>query len=192
VGSISSTPNGGVLNNILAPLFVYAQPNDTLNLDDTGFVGSQTGTLTRNYIYGLGMAATGIFYNLVGHLNIELGESADQFSVQSSALGTTIRLVTLATSNTWYVGSNAPIDTGGFLSGIRGPVIILGGGANAALTDRLHFDDSGSTATSETGQLTDSTLTGLGMRPTTRSSPTGPITSMGRSTSSSSATSSLT
>jgi hypothetical protein len=176
VGSIPPpTPNGGVLGKIQGPLKIvggvrlhttggvglYGQV--TLNVDDTGSAVSQTGTLTSSTLTGLGMAATGIAYSGVAYLNINLGTAPDQFNVRSNDIGTTSTIVTQATGNTWNVGSLAPLTSGGVLSGVKGLVAIDGGGSHTALTDTLNFDDSGSTAASETGNLTDSTLTGLGM-----------------------------
>jgi len=60
--------------------------------------------------------------------------------------------------NTFKVGSLAPA-TGGFVDNIKGPLVIVGSGA-----DTLNLDDTGS-ASPKTGTLTESTLTGLGMGP---------------------------
>ena len=136
-----------------------------MNVDDTGFAGSQTGTLTANTLTGLGMAPSGIVFSGLAELNIELGLAPDVFNVQSNAAGTATTIVTQAAGNTWNVGSLAPTITGGVLSGIQGPVIIEGGGVNAQLADTLNVDDSASTLAGEFGMLTDSTLTGLGMGP---------------------------
>ncbi len=154
---------GGVLNNIQGALTVVGNHFDTMNADATGNTLSKTGTLTATTLTGLSMGPSGITYSGLARLNIALGMASDVFNVQSSAAGTSSTIITQATGNTWNVGSKAPSLTGGVLSGIQGPVFISGGGSNTALSDTINFDDSGSTIASEAGDLTDNSLTGLGM-----------------------------
>ena len=154
---------GGVLNNIQGALTVVGNHFDTLNADATGNTLAKTGTLTATTLTGLSMGPSGITYSGLARLNIDLGMASDVFNVLSSVQGTSSTIITQATGNTWNVGSNAPGLAGGVLSGIQGPVSIDGGGSNTALTDTINFDDSGSTLQSEFGDLTDNSLSGLGM-----------------------------
>ena len=162
--------NGGQMAAIAGPTTVDGSRADILNLDDSGdattWTGSNEPTLTATTVTGMGMAG-GVTYSGLAALNLELGTVPETVDVKSTAAGTTSTIMTQATGNTWNVGSLAPTLTGGILAGIQGRLIIDGGGASAALTDTLNFDDSGSTLSNETGTLTDSTLTGMGMTPGT-------------------------
>jgi hypothetical protein len=162
VGSLEPA-TGGMVNFIQGALIVEGNGADTMNVDDTGATAAKTATLTATTLTGMSMGASGITYNGLAKLNIDLGKAADQVDVKSSASGTTSTFVTQATGNTWNVGSKAPTLTGGVLAGIQGPVVIDGGGSSTDLTDTINFDDSGSTNPSEYGVLTDDSLTKLGM-----------------------------
>ncbi len=161
-------PDQGVLGNIQAPLSIVGAGSDTLNLDDSGdgkaWTGNNRPTLTATNLTGLGMGGPtpGVGYSGLEALYLYLGTQAQTVDVLSSAAGTTSTFVTQAAGNTWNVGSLAPDTTGGVLAGIKGPLVLDGGGSGTLLKDTLNVDDSGSTG-KETGTLTDSTLTGLRM-----------------------------
>src|SRR5262249_37053942 len=142
---------------------------DTLNIDDSGdttaWTGSDEPTLSFAELTGLGMGAYGIGYHGLAALNLELGTKPQTFNATSTAAGTTSTIITQVPGNTWNVGNLAPTESGGVLALIQGPLILDGGASNIVLADTLNFDDSASKLASETGTLTDSTLTGLGMGP---------------------------
>jgi hypothetical protein len=72
VGS-SNPPGGGVLDNIQGPLTIDGAGHDTLNVDDTGSTAAKSGTLTATSLTGLQMGSSGITYNGLASLNIDLG-----------------------------------------------------------------------------------------------------------------------
>ncbi len=153
----STVPNAGsVLTGIQAQVTVTGNGKDTLNVDDSGDLTGETGTLTSTTVTGLGMGVSGITYSGLAALNIKLGSGNDIFNIQSTKAGTSTMLNTGAGSNTVNVGSLAPV-SGGIVDEILGALTVVGSG-----TDTLNVDDTGSTA-NKTGTLTSTTLTGLGM-----------------------------
>ena len=129
---------------------------------------SPTGTLTSTSLTGLGMASTGILYSGLAALNIAL--SSGNFTVSSTQAGTTTtvdlqsttgqtNITTLTGTDIINIGSLAP-GTGGNLAGIQAPVTVV---SDAGANTTVNVDDSGSTATN-TGTLTNNTLTGLDMQ----------------------------
>jgi hypothetical protein len=167
-------PNQGLLANIRGPLFIVSAATDTLNFDDSGdataWTGSNQPTLTETNLTGLGMGTpVGISYQSTtlgfgpAALNLYLGTAPQTVNVQSTAPGTTSTISTQVGGNTWNVGSLAPTTRGG-VAGIQGPLVLDGGGKPTLLADTLNVDDSGATGF-ESGVLTDSTVTGLGMAP---------------------------
>jgi Ca2+-binding RTX toxin-like protein len=91
VGSLAPA-TGGTLDGIAALLTVNGSDpdsgSDILNIDDTGDVDPNTGTLTANTITGLDMAGS-ITYGTIEALNIGLGSGSDTFTVESTHAGTT-------------------------------------------------------------------------------------------------------
>jgi hypothetical protein len=164
------------LSAIAGSITVQGSGPDLLYLDDSGdtttWTGSQDPTITAMNVTGLGMGkSTGVAYAGLGLVELWLGHAAQTINVLSTAAnplarfgGTRTVIGTLVAGNTWNVGSQAPTTAGGVLAGIQGPLEIRGGGAHTSLADTLNVDDSGSTG-SESGTLTDSTLTGLRMGP---------------------------
>ncbi|MHC4561200.1 MAG: hypothetical protein ACYS8X_00330 [Planctomycetota bacterium] len=176
VGSLAPA-TGGNVNAIDAGLFINGNGgSDTLNVDDTADVAANTGILTSTTLTDLGMAV-GITYGTLETVNVDLGEGGDTFTIASTHAGITtvdandggdtvnIQTAAGATTvttgignDTVNVGSAAPA-TGGNVNGINGLLtLVADGGAN----DVLNVDDTGDAA-ANTGLLTATRLTGLGM-----------------------------
>ncbi len=171
VGSLAPTV-GGVAAPVQGALVVNGQGRDslgaaldTLNVDDTGNTSKATGTLTATDITGLGMGSSGIAYDGLKTLNINLGTGGNCFNVQSTAAVTTSTVNAGAGSNanTVNVGSIAP-NTGGVVARIQGPLLINGQGrdANGHVLDTVSVDDTGDTRLA-TGMLTAAKVNGLNM-----------------------------
>jgi len=190
VGSTAPGTDGDV-NGIVGQLVIRGQSaDDTVNVYDKE-AGAETGNLTATDITGLDLG-TGINYNdgtdKVETLNIYLGTRADTFNIFSTDAATTTTLntddgndiVNVRTidgrtrvesgegADTINVGSNAQghdtdadNNTGGTVNGINALLTIIGG-ASSTGRDLLTIDDTADTA-DNTGVLTDSRLTGLGM-----------------------------
>ncbi len=151
--------SGSVLDTIQGPLTVSGTGADYLWVDDTGSTTATTGTLTATTFTGMGMGPRGITYGRLGTLGIFLGTGGATINVQSTAAPTTTYiLASTGNPNTFNVGSLAPA-SGGIVDYIAGPLVIAGSGA-----DVMNVDDTGSTK-AKIGQLTASTLTGMGMGP---------------------------
>ena len=178
VGSFAPT-TGGTVDGIAGPLTVNGNDpssgSDVLNIDDTGDVGPNTGTLTANAITGLDMAG-GITYGTIETLNINLGSGGDTFTIASTHAGTTVlntnagndtvNVRTISGASTVNagsgddivnVGTSAPA-TGGTLNQISAPLHLRGDGD----FDTLNVDDSGDTG-SNSGTLGAARIEGLGM-----------------------------
>lgn len=161
VGSLAPLLSGGVVANILGPIVIQGSGLDTLSVDDSGDTTAQSAVLTNNSLNGLGMVVGGISYTGLADLNVKLGTGGDTFNIQSTYTATTTTLVAQTSgsaANTYNVGSLAPTLSGGVVSGIAGPLIIQGSGA-----DTLNVDDTGDTTARSNTTLTDTTLNGLGM-----------------------------
>lgn len=178
VGSLAPG-TGGTVNGIGAHLVINGNAGtDTLNVDDAGETTSTTGVLTATTLNGLGLSPSGITYSDLTDLNITLGSASDVFTIASTHAGTTylnaaggndtinvqsIAGVTTihggAGNDTFNVGSLAPA-TGGNLNSIGAHLVIDGiAGANV-----LNLDDT-SDNFANSGVLTATTLTGLGLSP---------------------------
>ena len=160
---------------------------DVLDVDDTGDgVANIDGQLTATTLTGLGMSAGINTYTNIEDLQIHLGSGADEFlvldthqqntqidgtgggdiiSVQAISGPTTIN--TGGDDDTVNVGSNASAvsNTGGTVNNIGDTnddtLTVNGGGQSGA--DVLDVDDTGDGTDNTDGQLTGTTLTGLGM-----------------------------
>ncbi len=186
-GSGTNTVNvgstAGSLGGISEKLTVNGQGTlDTVHLNDSGAWTDRVGILSANRITGLGMAGgastKGVEYSGIEVLNLNLGSGSDTFTILGTHAGTTtvntgggndrinIRSISgPTTANTGvgndlvYVGSQAGLgDSGGTLNAIAAALTIHGGTG----TDSLFLDDSGD-PTANTGVLTGSTVSGLGM-----------------------------
>ena len=112
---LAATPNldtnsGGNVNSISAPLTINGDdngsegPGDVVNVDETGDLAVNDGTLTTNRIWGLGMPEStesdnGITYETVETLNLSLGKGLNTFNVQSTSPTTTTTLNTLSATS---------------------------------------------------------------------------------------------
>jgi hypothetical protein len=174
----SSMPTtGGTVNNIAGQVNIVGGIGlNTVNVDDTGDATSNIGTLTSTALTGLGLG-TGINYATIETLNISLGSGGNTFTIDStSALAVTTLnsgsggdiFNVRATTGTLNLNGNTGNDTfnlgslasaiGGTVNNIAGQVNI-GGGAGS---DTVNVDDTGD-ATANTGTLTSTTLSGLGL-----------------------------
>ena len=80
VGSNAPADNG-IVGGVQGGLVLIGSGNDKLNVDDTGSVTAQAGTLTATTLTGLGMGTSGITYSGMVVLNINLGSAGDSFTV---------------------------------------------------------------------------------------------------------------
>jgi Ca2+-binding RTX toxin-like protein len=161
VGSLATvtTNTGGNLDAIQGALTVNGGADtNSLTLDETGDATPNSGTMTSTQVTGLGMGAGGITYSDIATLNINLGTGGDTFNVQSTNVATLTTLKTGSTgANIVNVGSLTPT-LGGNLNAIAGKLVIDG----QSSSDTINVDDTGD-STTNTGELTGTQLTGLGM-----------------------------
>jgi hypothetical protein len=176
IGSLAPAGNG-ILDNVQGALTVVGSGTDTLNMDDTGNTIGKTGTLTSTTLTGLAMGTGGITYSGLATLNISLGSGNDTLLIISTATATTtvngnngddtfnvdattgtLNLYGNAGNDTFNFGSLMPT-TGGTVNSIAGQVNIYGGTGSS---DTVNVDDTGDAA-GNTGALTSTALTGLGL-----------------------------
>jgi Ca2+-binding RTX toxin-like protein len=178
VGS-AAPATGGTLDGISAVLNVYGEGgSNSLNVYDNGDASANTGTLTSTTITGLDMAGS-VLYDAIATLTIGLGTAGDVFTIQNTHLGVTtvnangggdtvnVRTIAGVTtvnggdgSDTINVGSLASV-TGGTVDGI-GALLTINGNDPTSGSDVLNVDDTGDSS-ANTGTLTSTTITGLGM-----------------------------
>ncbi|MEW6157779.1 MAG: hypothetical protein AB1813_10120, partial [Verrucomicrobiota bacterium] len=155
----SANPNhnaNGTMNAIVGVLSIEGNDaGDTLNVDDTGDGGANTGQLTSTQITGMGIIGT-VNYTGLETLNIGFGPSHDTLNIRSTHSSTVTSVNTGSGANTVHFGSIAPA-AGGNVDSIAGKVIVNGQG-----NDTIFVDDTGD-ASANTGYLTASTITGLDM-----------------------------
>jgi hypothetical protein len=170
------TPAPGTVDGIGNDLKLHGEGgSDTLNVDDTGDGNANMGTLTPTMIKGLDMASGGITYDSFATLTIGLGTAGDTFTIEGTHAGTTtvngnngndtitIEAISGPTtanggndSDTFYVGANV-----GTVNDIAASLTLNGNDPTSG-SDSLFVDDTGDT-TNNTGTLTSSQITGLGM-----------------------------
>lgn len=168
VGSLAPA-TGGTISNIAGPITLAGDTLDTLNVDDSGATVARTGSLSST-VFTLGPAT--INYSGLAALNATLGTGADVFTINSTAVATpvTLNATVSDTFNVKQISSTTTINTGSsastinvgnpdVLSGIGAGLIVNGSMAGA---DVLNVSDAGDGA-AQTGTLTATTLTGLGM-----------------------------
>ena len=183
VGSLAPA-TGGTVNAIAGALTINGDTgSDTLTIDDSGDTAANTGNLTATALTGLGMGPSGLTYGTVEILNVNLGPvvfgQINRFVVTGTAAGT----VTTINGNTGADEIDVAATTGpttvngggnddlfavgssnrngpGTLNNIAGPLTINGAAAAPAVS-LLVYDNADTTA--NTGTLTATTLTGLGM-----------------------------
>ena len=120
VGSLAPQ-TGGVVSAIESPLVINgARGMDIVNVDATGSLLPEAGTLTATTLTGLGMPF-GITYGNLAALTISLGLGGDNFTVASTHAGSTL--------------INAGAGTNRFdVQAIGGNTLIVGGAGNDAFT----------------------------------------------------------
>jgi hypothetical protein len=147
---------GGILGNLAGPIVLTGGSGvNTLNLDDSADSTAYTGTLTASTLTGFGMGS-GVTFAGINFMNLTLGSGNDIVDIQAVNALTVTDISTGTGADILNVGSLEPL-AGGLLSGIQGALTINGKGS-----DIMNLDDTGD-ASSQTGSLAPSTLTGLGM-----------------------------
>ncbi len=108
-GVLNAPSGNGVLTGIRALLQISGGDDaDTLNVDDTGDLGANAGTLTSTSFTGLGMAV-GIVYDTVETSNISLGDFGNTFAIDSTPDGAAVTLNTGGGADLIEVGAiNGP------------------------------------------------------------------------------------
>ena len=156
---------GGTVNDILGTVTIHGDTHvvgDTLNVDDTGDTELNDSTTTDTTIDGLFGGADGtdgrIIYFTIETLNVSLGVGVDIFNVKSTVALTTVNTGVGTADKTVNVGSFAP-GVGGTLNAIAGKLVVNG---QSSGFETLNVDDTGD-GTDNTGTLTRTHLTGLGM-----------------------------
>ncbi len=162
VGSNEPSASGDVLDEIQGALTIKGSGgSDTLNVSDIASTVSKTGTLTSSTITGMGMGPQGVAFSGVSTVNVTLGGgSNNQFNIQSTLAGVSYVVSGSTGTDTFFVGSvanNAAPDHASVLATIQGSLTISGAGA-----DTMNADDSGNSLP-ETGKVTATTFTGMGM-----------------------------
>lgn len=155
IGSEVPSPDSSVLRYIRGAVTVNGDGSDTLNIDDSADAITETGTLTSSAFTGFGMGA-GITYTGISSVNVTLGRGQAELNIQSTNAATVTYVNTGAGADTVNIGSLEP-QSGGLLSGIQGALTVAGDGS-----DTMNVDDTGDTL-AQSGVLTPTTLTGLGM-----------------------------
>ncbi|HLP76522.1 MAG TPA: hypothetical protein VK327_06325, partial [Candidatus Paceibacterota bacterium] len=170
-------PNtGSTLDDVLGTINLTGSGSDTLNIDDTGRTAAKTGTLTATTLNGLSLGGGGITFTGLSALTLSLGSGGDTLAIVSTAAvpftingdagndtfnvqATTGALYINGGSgdDTFNLSSAAPATTGN-VNAIAGLLTLDGGTGN----DLLTVDDSSDT-TANTGLLTATSLTGLGL-----------------------------
>ncbi len=133
-GLLPTTP--GVVNNIAGTLNLVGGGQDTLNVDDTASSTAKTGTLTPTALIGLGMGASGINYQGLSALNLQLGSGGNTFNIHdiNTATHTTVNG---GSSNNDTVNATFAADFNGRLDLTafeHGSVSVVGN-FNGAMTD---------------------------------------------------------
>ncbi len=150
-GPVFITGGAGIMR-----LITLASPGtNILNVDDSGDFVNDSGTLTASTLTGLGMGAAVTFVS-VNVMNIDLGRGDTTFNIQSTNSTTVTTLTSGVGPDIINLGSLAPFG-GGTTNAIQGALIIVGND-----NDTVNVDDTGN-ATGQTGTLTATTLTGLGL-----------------------------
>ena len=170
------------MNAIAGALIVNGQGAggdvDIMNVSDAGDAAANAGSLTATTLTGLGMGPSGITYSGIEALSVTLGSGSDTFHLLSTGAATTINTVAgadtvnvqtlthITTINTGTgadtinVSTDAPANAG-TLNAIAAPLFINGQGGVGEI-DALIASDAGDAA-ANTGILTPTTLTGLGL-----------------------------
>ena len=142
---------GGVLDLLGAHLtLIGGTGRDTLRNDDSADTDNNTGMVTSTLLSGLD--TQGIDYTGFEVFTLDLGSGNDTLTVNSTVAGP-VAITTGAGNDTVNVGSTTSL-----LDLIGGTLSITGGTGSDALT----LTDSGDTK-DNTGHLTSSTVTGLGL-----------------------------
>ena len=163
--------SGGVLDGCSHRLvLIGGNGTDTLRADDSADTDNNTGTLTPTLLTGLD--TQGIDYTGFEIFALDLGSGNDNLTVSSTISGPsaittgagndTVTIRTLGGATTLDTGAGADtVSVGslaGLLDGIASTLAITGGSESDALT----LTDSGDSK-DNTGHLTSTTVTGLGL-----------------------------
>ncbi|PLX90217.1 MAG: hypothetical protein C0620_13905 [Desulfuromonas sp.] len=187
VGSVT-----GTLNDIDGPLYVSGNSgDDQLTFNDSGDTEDNSGVLTDEALTGLGMTNP-VTFDTFEDVTLAMGSGSDDLTITTTIPGQTTvtagdgddlieiessqgelavygengadTLILRSTEGHVVLDGGAGDDsfllgsTDGLLDGLQGPITLAGGDGQ----DRLVLDDSGDT-TDNTGVLTATTITGLGL-----------------------------
>ena len=139
-------------NSIAVMNINLGRGGDTFVIQNTGAAATNLTTLST--ITSVPESIT--VQNDSGTTNITTGNGAEKVNIQATEAGGSTTVTTGTGGNTINLGSNAP-GVGGFLDDLHGAIVLHGNGANTV----VNLDDTG-TAVAKTGQLTATTITGLG------------------------------
>jgi hypothetical protein len=96
-----------------------------VTVDDSGFTGSTTYTLTSSQVAAVAWPNFLLVYNNLAGLNLNGSSGDDQFNVESTASGTATTITAGAGSNRFDL-----TPTANYLAGVAGPLCLLGSGAD--------------------------------------------------------------
>ncbi|MDB4406526.1 calcium-binding protein, partial [bacterium] len=171
--------SGGLLDGVSASLLIDGEEGeDRLDVDDSGDGLPNSGQLTSSLLTGLGMSDEVNYF--VEELSIKLGTAGDSFTIEETHANRTKismgagddRAAIASTSGPLHLEGELGDDTvhvatsdingeisadEGFLEKIMGHLVFDGGGG----VDRITANDSNDSS-SETGTLTENSLTGFG------------------------------
>ena len=171
--------SGGLLDGVSASLLIDGEEGeDRLDVDDSGDGLPNSGQLTSSLLTGLGMSDEVNYF--VEELSIKLGTAGDSFTIEETHANRTKismgagddRAAIASTSGPLQLEGELGDDTvhlatsdingeisadEGFLEKIMGHLVFDGGGG----VDRITANDSNDSS-SETGTLTENSLTGFG------------------------------
>jgi hypothetical protein len=134
VGSLAPGTSG-VLSGIQGPLIVAGDGSDTLNVDNTGNTGVESGTLTATTLTGLGMGAGRITYSGLATLNISLGSGNDSFTVTGVSNPTVTTINGEAGTNTAVLSFSGNFAGNLTLLNFASATLNVGGNFSGTLTD---------------------------------------------------------
>ena len=159
VGSnANATANtGGVLSGIKAVLDIAGGPHstgDALVLDDSGNTGVGGGSLTAGSVSGFGMTGR-IDYIEIENMGVALGSGDNTINIAATVAGTTTTLTGGAGNDTFNISSD-PYSSAGTLDGIRGDLVLLGGGG----INTINLNDQGNTS-GRTAVITGNSIIGM-------------------------------
>ena len=154
--------SGGLMSGIQAVLAVYGGAHgtgDTLVIDDSGNTGAGGGSINAGDITGFGMTGS-IHYEEFENLGIALGSGDNTISIPVTVAGITTTITGGAGNDVFNVSSDASSDSGN-LDGIRGDLVLVGGGGINTININDRGNTTGRGTTLNNVIVTDSSITGM-------------------------------